>query len=178
MDFSWINTSWMAAWMVIVSTAGIYLALIIFTRIAGLRSFSKMSSFDFAITVSFGSIIAGVVMAKDPPLLNAIVGLGALYTFQIIVAGLRGSSSLMSKLVNNEPLLLMRGAEILEDNLREAKVTHSDLRAKLREANATKLRQIKAVVIEATGDIAVLHNDDPDHEVDDIILEGVRGWDS
>jgi len=116
MDFSWINTSWMAAWMVIVSTGGIYLALIIFTRIAGLRSFSKMSSFDFAITVSFGSVIAGVILTQDPPLLQAIVGLGALYAFQVIVARLRGSSPVMSKLVNNEPLLLMRGTEILEDN--------------------------------------------------------------
>lgn len=178
MDLSWINTSWMAIWMVIVSTAGIYIALIAFTRMAGLRSFSKMSSFDFAITVSFGSIIAGVVMAKDPPLLNAIIGLGALYGLQITVASLRGSSSFMSKLVNNEPLLLMRGTEILEDNLKKAKVTHSDLRAKLREANATKMSQIHAVVMEATGDIAVLHNDDPDHEVDDEILEGVRGWNS
>lgn len=177
MDFSWINTSWMAVWMVIISTAGIYLALIAFTRMAGLRSFSKMSSFDFAITVSFGSIIAGVVMAEDPPLLNAIVALGALYAFQMIVASLRGSSTIMSKLVNNDPILLMRGSEILEENLKEAKVTHSDLRAKLREANATQMSQIHAVVMEATGDIAVLHNDDPDHKIDDKILQGVRGWD-
>lgn len=164
--------------MVIISTAGIYIALIIFTRIAGLRSFSKMSSFDFAITVAFGSIMASTILAKDPPLFQAIIGLGTLYVIQMVVANLRDSTSAISALVDNKPLLLMRGTDILEDNLKEAKVTHADLRAKLREANATQLNQIKAVVMETTGDIAVLHNDDPDHEPDDEILQGVRGWNS
>lgn len=176
MDFSWITTSWMAAWMVILSTVGIYIALIGFTRLAGLRSFSKMSSFDFAITVAFGSIMAGTILTKDPPLFQAIIGLGTLYVIQMAVATLRGSSTTMSALVDNEPLLLMRGTEILEDHLKEAKVTHADLRAKLREANATQMSQVKAVVMEATGDIAVLHNDNPDHKLDDALMRGVRGW--
>ena len=35
--------------------------IIVLTRLHGLRSFSKMSSFDFAITVSIGSVLAGAV---------------------------------------------------------------------------------------------------------------------
>ena len=98
MDFSWINTSWMAVWMVVLTTVGIYVSLIALTRIAGLRSFSKMSSFDFAITVAIGSIIASTILAKDPPLLQAMAALAALYALQMAVASLRGSSSVMSKL--------------------------------------------------------------------------------
>ena len=176
MDFSWINTSWTAVLMIVLSSAGIYISVIILTKIAGLRSFSKMSSFDFAITVSFGSIIASVVVAKDPPLLQAVVALAALYLFQMIVASLRGRSSLISKLVDNEPILLMRGQEILHDNLKEARVTHDDLRSKLREANVTRMSQVYAVIMEATGDISVMHNDSDEHELDDILLKGVRGW--
>ncbi|MBN2733057.1 MAG: DUF421 domain-containing protein [Balneolaceae bacterium] len=178
MDLSWINTSWTAVLMVFLSTAGIYISVIVFTRIAGLRSFSKMSSFDFAITVAIGSVIASTILAKDPPLIQAIVALGFLYLFQIGVASLRGSSSIMSALVNNKPLLLMRDETILEHNLKEAKVTHSDLRAKLREANVTQLNQVKAVVMEATGDVSVLHHKDADHELDDILLKEVRGWEN
>jgi uncharacterized membrane protein YcaP (DUF421 family) len=164
--------------MVILSTVGIYIALIAYTRIAGLRSFSKMSSFDFAITVAFGSVVASTILAKDPPLLQAVVGLGSLYAIQMIVSNLRGSSSMMSAIVDNEPLLLMKGTEIIEENLEKAKVTHDDLRSKLREANVTQMHQIHAVVMEATGDIAVMHNEDPDHKLDDELLKSVRGWDS
>lgn len=176
MDYSWITTTWTAVLMASLSAIGIYVSLILFTRIAGLRSFSKMSSFDFAITVAIGSVIASTILSDSPPLLLAFTALATLYILQIMVASLRGSSSLVAKLVNNQPLLLMKGTKILEENLKEAKVTHADLRAKLREANATQLSQVKAVVMESTGDIAVLHNEDPDHEVDDILLREVRGW--
>lgn len=178
MDYSWIYTSWSAILMVILSTIGIYTALIVFTRIAGLRSFSKMSSFDFAITVAFGSIIASTILAKDPPLFQAIIGLGALYAVQMIVSTLRGNSKIMTFLVENDPILLMKGTDILDENLKEAKVTHDDLRAKLREANVTKLSQVQAVIMEATGDISVMHNDSDDHSIDDVLLKGVRGWET
>ena len=177
MNLSWIETTMTSLLMVIVSTVGIYVALILFTRIAGLRSFSKMSSFDFAITVAIGSIIASTILAEDPPLLQAAVALGALYVVQMTVASLRGNSTVMSKLVDNQPLLLMKGTQVLDQNLKKAKVTHNDLYAKLREANVTQLSQVKAVVMEATGDVSVLHHSDKEHSVDSVLLREVQGWD-
>ncbi len=59
--------------------------------------------------------------------------------------------------MDNSPLLLMDGSTVIEDNLRKARVTRGDLRSKLREANITRLSQVKAVVFETTGDISVLH---------------------
>ena len=164
--------------MVIISSIGIYAAVILFTRLSGLRSFSKMSSFDFAMTVAVGSLIATAIIAKDPPLFQAIVALGALYVLQIGIAKLRGISPLIDNLVDNQPILLMKGAQILDENLKITKVTPDDLRAKLREANVTDFNQIKAVVLETTGDISVLHTTDSSQELDDNLLSNVRGWDS
>ena len=68
----------------------------------------------------------------------------------------------------------MKGSGILEDNLKRARVTKGDLRAKLREANVTRRSQIRAVVFETTGDISVLHSEEEDPEVEDWLLEDVR----
>lgn len=57
MGFSWIVTSMGVLLMVILSTIGIYLAVIVFIRLSGLRSLSKMPSFDFTMTVAIGFII-------------------------------------------------------------------------------------------------------------------------
>ncbi|SMO73478.1 DUF421 domain-containing protein [Gracilimonas mengyeensis] len=176
MDFSWINTSPTSLLMVLISCIGIYVALIIYTRIAGLRSFSKMSSFDFAITVAIGSIIASTILTKSPPLLQAMIALGILYALQMSVASLRNHSSFISDLVDNKPLLLMNGTHIIEKNMQKAKVTHDDLRAKLREANITQLSQVKAVVMEATGDVSVLHHHDSEHQLDSELLKEVEGY--
>ncbi|MFB6098832.1 MAG: YetF domain-containing protein [Salinibacter sp.] len=51
----------------------------------------------------------------------------------------------------------MDGPEVLSDNLCRANMTEADLRAKLREANVTRLAQVRAVVMGSTGDVSVLH---------------------
>lgn len=173
MDSSWIVTSLSAGFMVVLSTLGIYFSLILFTRLAGVRTFSKMSSFDFAVTVAIGSLIASTILTKDPPLYQAIVAMGTLFIIQMTIASFRGTLFL-KKFVDNKPILLMKGTKMLEDNMKKARVTHEDILGKLREANVTQLKQIKAVVMETTGDISVLHHHEEDHELEEKLLEDVR----
>ena len=67
----------------------------------------------------------------------------------------------------------MRNGIILKENLDRSGVSMEDLMAKLREANAIKLSNVKAVVFETTGDIAVLHGEGSE-DVDDSILIGIE----
>jgi uncharacterized membrane protein YcaP (DUF421 family) len=166
----WLSTTWTQVWLVVVSTLVIFASVITYTRIAGLRSFSKMSSFDFASTVAIGSIIATVAVTQAS-LLNGMIGLGTLYLAQSMIAWLR-RRTFVEKLVDNRPVLLMAGPQILHENLHRTSVTRADLRAKLREANVTQPEQILAVVLETTGDVSVLHGDGP---LDVALLAAVIG---
>ena len=146
--------------LIFLSILGAYAALIILTRIAGVRSFSKMSGFDFAITVAIGSIFASIVMGKSVSLAQGVVVLTLLYGCQIGFAFLRSRVSWLPKLVDNNPRLIMIGRDIQYDQLRKAKMSESDLMAKLREANVGNLDTIQIVVAETTGDVSVLHHQD------------------
>ncbi|MBW3561297.1 MAG: DUF421 domain-containing protein [Actinobacteria bacterium] len=172
----WLGSSWGVIAMVVVSTVAIYAAIIVYTRVVGLRSFSKMSSFDFAITVAFGSIMASVAIFPGATLANGVVALGTLYLLQVAVGVLRRWSAVQSA-VDNKPRILMVGTEIQHDQLKAARVTENDIRAKLREANVIDPQQIRAVVMESTGDIAVLHADPDGPELDLELLTGVHGVD-
>ncbi len=169
----WFEASTNSLVAIVLTAIGIYFATIIFTRLAGKRSFSKMSSFDFAMTVAIGSIIATTVLSKSVSLLQGIVGMAAVYILQISVAIFR-RLEIVQKLIDNKPLLLMDGEKILKENMRKARVTESDLRSKLREANVLELSQVRAVIFEATGDIAVLHSKDDQVKVEDWLLKGVK----
>lgn len=171
---SWLSTSLAAAAMVVVSALGIYASLMILTRIAGLRSFAKISSFDFAVTVAIGSLVASTIITPDPPLLQAVVGLASLYGIQMLVAFLRQRSGAARSTMDNAPLLLMDGTRVLGDNLRRAGLTEDDLRAKLREANVLRREEIRAVVMESTGDVSVLHGDPDGPELEAGLLAGVE----
>lgn len=153
-----------------VAAVTIYVVVIVATRLAGLRSFSKMSSFDFAMTVAIGSLIASAA-SRQAPLAAAVLGMLVLYASQLAVAVLR-RHGLLGGAVDNTPLLLMDGERILHDNLAAARITLDDLHARLREANVLSYDQIRAVVFETTGDVSVLHGRGG---LDPALLRGVRG---
>ena len=166
----WILTSWSSVVWVLLSTVGIYLAVIVLTRLNGLRSFAKMSAFDFATTVATGSLLAATVASENPPVLRGVVAIAALFLMQHLVARLRVGSSVFRGAVDNAPLLLLRDGELLRSNLQRARITEADLWSHLRAANIGRLEEVRAVVLETTGDISVLHGND----VDDRLLAGVR----
>ena len=167
----WFEASSTSLIAIILSAIGIYITVIIYTRIAGKRSFSKMSSFDFAMTIASGSILASTILLKNVSLIQGAVGLLIVYILQISTAFLRRYPA-FQKITDNDPILLMKDGEIYYDNLKKARVTESDLRGKLREANVIQLSEVRAVVFETTGDVSVLHS--ADKKLEDWIIKDVN----
>ena len=147
------------------------LVIVALCRAVGLRSFSKMSAYDFAITVAFGSTLAAAVVNPDRGIPQTALALAALFAAQWVVGEARTRVPALRGPLDNEPLLLMRDGEMIEANMAQARVTRSDLIAKLREANVLRMADVRAVVFETTGDVSVLHGDG----LEDVLLEGVRG---
>lgn len=165
----WFKFSTDGFFAIVLTAIGIYIALVILTRISGKRSFSKMSSFDFAMTVAIGSVLATVIISKSVSLQHGITGLMIIYILQMLVAAARKWRPIQ-KMMDNKPTLLMKNGKIIEGSLEKCKVTESDLKAKLREANVIHLTEVKAVVFESTGDISVLHGSD-DKCIDEWIMD-------
>lgn len=152
-----------------VSAVAILAVAIATIRVIGLRSLAKMSSFDFVVTIALGSIMATAALTSTS-LWTAALAFVALLSAQWLISTLRRRTGL-DRAVDNDPLLLMSGPEMIAANLDHARVTEADVRAKLREANVTDHRQVLAVVLETTGDISVLHGAGP---LDERLLVGVR----
>jgi uncharacterized membrane protein YcaP (DUF421 family) len=158
----------------VVSIVGIFTIIITITRIAGLRTFAKMTSFDFASTIALGTILASVIMNADQSLLKGAVAMAGIVAFQFLFSFMIRKSKSIQNLLTNNPLLLMRDGEILFENLARANVSESDLIGKLREANVIELSEVKAVVLESTGDISVLHTSE-DKKLEAYLLKNVKG---
>ena len=151
----------------------VILTVILMTRLQGLRSFSKMSSFDFSITVAFGSVIGGVAISPDADPMIGFFAVIVIFLIQIVMSVARRRLGFVPRLIDNTPLLLMRDGAVLDGALDAAQMTEADLMAKLREANVLSMGQVRAVVMEATGDISVLHQSESAPDIDRMI-EGVR----
>ena len=165
-----LGGSWTLLAAVLVSTVAVYVTVIVLTRLAGVRSLAKMSSFDFAATVAVGSTVASTALGSTP-LSSGLLVLLLLYALQWVVARLR-QHGLLGGLVDNRPLLLMAGAQLVDANLRRAGVSPSEVWAALRQAGVLRREDVRAVVMETTGDLSVLTGQG---RVDDDLLDGVRG---
>jgi len=148
--------------------------VVMLVRINGLRSFSKMTNFDFVMTVAVGSLLAGAGQAtKWSGFMQILIAMAALFIAQYVTARFRKSSDRFENLMQNKPIILMRDGQIIETALTETRVAKSDLIAKLREANVLDFSEVRAVILETTGDISVLHGD----ECAEALLQGTQDFD-
>jgi len=171
---NWAYASLPILGKVIITLIVIFSVIILITRISGLRTFAKMSSFDFASTIAIGSILASVVMNTNQSLLKGAVALAGIIIFQSIFSFVVRKSSSVKKMVTNNPMALMYQGKILYQNLEKTNVGEGDLIAKLREANVLDFDEVLVVVLESTGDMSVLHSDKKDH-LPLNLLKGVDG---
>ncbi len=171
----WLYKSTDPLFITLLSTFLIFFSIVALTRIIGLRSFAKFTAYDFAFTVAIGSILSSI-LTSSTTLVHGITAIGSLLLLTFIFSKLQRKFTVINDLISNKPLLLMDGKEILEDNMKKARIEKTQLVSKLREANVVNYNQVYAVVLESTGDISVLHKAsvEEDDNFDDSMLEGVR----
>ena len=158
--------------LVLTSLAMLWVVMLV--RVNGLRSFSKMTNIDFVMTVAVGSLLAGTSQSTNwSTFAQAFSAMAALFLVQYIAARLRKASSSFDTLVQNSPVVLMRDGVIIDAALASTRVAKDDLIAKLREANVLDLSQVRAVILETTGDVSVLHGDVCSEE----LLQGTKRLD-
>lgn len=144
---------------------------ILLVRIVGLRSFSKMTAFDFVATVASGSLIAQAgTRARLDEYVQVLAAIGGVFFIQWVLAKARQKSDLVAEVLTNEPVLLMDRGEFLPRAMLKTRVSRSDLLEKLRSAGVSDLADVRAVVLETTGDVSVIRGG----RVADELMEGVR----
>lgn len=145
--------------------------IVVMIRIVGLRSLSKMSNFDFVMTIALGSLLAGAGQATEwKGFAQILVAVSALFIVQLVAALIRRSSEVAQRAMQNRPVYLMRDGVIDEKALETTRVARSDLIAKLRKANVTDFAEVEAAILEVTGEVSVLKGG----ALDERLLEDVE----
>ena len=154
--------------LVLTSIAVLWTVLLV--RIVGLRAFSKMTAFDFVTTIATGSLIAQAGTRTDwTSFFQALAAIAGVFLIQYVLAIARQRSDKVRRLITNRPILLMENGEFLEEAMSASRVSRSSVMEKLRAANVLDFSEVRAVVLETTGNISVIHGEDFDRR----LIEGV-----
>lgn len=133
-----------------------YAALVVFLRISGRRTLSKMNAFDFVVTVALGSTLATVVLSRRVSLADGVVAFGLLIGLQFVVTWTSVRIQWAQKVVTGEPIMLLYRGVLLPRALKKARVTANEVRAAVRGAGGAQLECIDAVILETDGSFSVI----------------------
>ncbi|MGB3758785.1 MAG: YetF domain-containing protein [Rivularia sp. (in: cyanobacteria)] len=139
----------------IVGTLG-YIAVIFLMRISGKRTLSKWNSFDFIVTIAFGSILATLMLSKDTSLVQGVLAIGLLVFFQFIITWISVRSDIFQGWIKAEPTLLLFQGEFQSNAMRHQRVCKGEILAALRTNGMAALEDAEAVILETDGSFSVI----------------------
>lgn len=153
------------------TTIVMYLIFIAINRVMGQRVLAKFSGYDLLIVIVMGALIGRTMIGWVPTLAT---GLTALLTLLVLEAtlGLFSRHSLVGRLVNNTPVLLMADGEFLDREMRRCHIRREEVLTQLRRSGVRSLSEVAAVVLEPTGDVSVIR---AGTSIDPELMRGVRG---
>ena len=134
---------------------------VLLLRLAGKTTVGAARILDFVSTVAMGTMIGSTIISKSIALTTGLAGLTALVALQWAVAYASSRNPSFYRLTTNTPSLLYDGSRFLEENLRAERITRQDVLAKVREGGHPTLGSVAAVVLETTGNVAVIGSSGP-----------------
>ncbi len=153
---SWFYDGWPS--LVRVPAVGVcaYVGLVLLLRISGKRTLSKMNAFDLVVTVALGSTLATTMLGNDIALVEGLTAFAMLIFVQWIVAWTCARSRAVSSIVKSVPTIILWKGELYEDVIRRERLTREEVLSAIRSAGYGGYGDVKAVVLETTGDLSVI----------------------
>ena len=148
--------NWQGLLRVLLVGAAAYAALVIVLRLSGKRTLAKLNAFDLVVTVALGSTLATVLLTKDVALLEGILAFALLALLQFSIAWSARRFPIVARFAKAEPRILLGDGCMLEQALREERVSHDEVKAAVRGAGIGDLSEVAAVVLETDGSLSVI----------------------
>ncbi len=143
--------------------------VILLIRFIGLRSLSKMTSYDFVITLATGSLVAQAAGADQwSGYVQALTAIGALMLLQAVLERARRRGDRIGAIITNEPVLLVREGRFIDRAMRRTRTTRGEVFAKLRAKGIGEIERVSAVILETTGDLSILTDRIGAHVMEDV----------
>jgi uncharacterized membrane protein YcaP (DUF421 family) len=139
---------------VVLTTAAMYLALVVLLRFWGSRLLVSPASHTMATVVVLGAIVGRASLSLEPDLEAGVLALATvLVLMQMVGRALERGARRPA-----EPLVV--AGEVRADSLRRLHLTETDLWSRLRQSGVGRLDGIALVLLEPSGQLSVFRDQD------------------
>ena len=145
----------------VLRAAFIYFFLVAIFRIAGRRSLSEMSNFEFVLLLIIGEATQQAVLGKDYSLTNAALVITTLIMLNVGLSLVKHRSHLVKRVFDGVPLVVVEHGRPLKDLMDKARVSDGEVLEAARTLHGLeRMEQIKYAILESTGTISIIPRDE------------------
>ncbi|MBX6374447.1 MAG: DUF421 domain-containing protein [Acetobacteraceae bacterium] len=141
----------------VLRAIAIYLVLLVVFRLAGRRTLRELTAFDFVLLLLVGEATQQALLADDFSVTNAVIAIVTLIGLDVAMSMLKQRASLVERLIDGVPTILVADGKPLRDRMRMARVDDQDVLERARALQGLeRMDQIRFAVLEPGGDITII----------------------
>jgi uncharacterized membrane protein YcaP (DUF421 family) len=135
----------------VIRTTVVYWFLWLVLRGSGKRSLAQLTTLDMLVIVIIGDIVQQGITQEDMSVTGAALVVAVIVLWTLVVDRVSRSSPALSRVVNGEPVILIRHGTIFHDRMEAEQLSLDDLREAAREKGIGSLDDVELCVLETDG---------------------------
>lgn len=141
----------------IYRATAVYLILLALFRVAGKRSLSDATAFDFVLLLIVSEAAQQALVANDSSVTTALLVIVTFIALDIALSFAKWRSPRVERLIDSVPLLIFADGHLLEQRARRERVDEEDILASARHLHGLeRLDRIRYAVLEPSGGISII----------------------
>lgn len=151
-----MTVDWERIGTIALTTAGMYLALMAATRIAGRRTLSELSAFDVLTTIGLGTILGSTAISPSISWLDGAAGATTLLSLQVAIGAARRRWPRLRRLLDFRPEPVVQAGDLrLRSGVLGAQLTPDEVRSQLRQQGFFTITDVEEAIFEPNGRLSV-----------------------
>lgn len=135
----------------------IYVVLLVIFRLAGKRTLSEVTTFDFVLLLIVAETTQQALLGDDFSITNSVLLILTLLGTDIALSLVKQRSPKAAKLLEGVPLVIVEDGRLLRERMDKARVDEEDVMGAARALQGLeRLEQIKYAVLERNGSITIV----------------------
>ncbi|WP_216827846.1 DUF421 domain-containing protein [Alkalihalobacterium elongatum] len=134
----------------------VYIYIFLMVKMLGQRSMNSINPIDFIFGVIIGDIVGEPLSSGDLPLGGPLAAAALIAGLHLALSVIALHTPRFRRVIEDEPIILVRHGKILKKEMKKAKVTIESLLMDLRLLEVSDLNEVDYAILEANGQISVI----------------------
>ena len=141
----------------ILRGVAVYLTLLLIFRIAGKRTLSEITTFDFVLLLIISEAVQQALIGTDNSMTNSFLVVFTLVGLDIALSVVKRASPRIERLLDPRPVVIVRDGVLQSEAAAKERVDEDDVLSAARRLHGLeRMDQVKHAVLESGGKISII----------------------